>query len=136
MAPAITDLLNGTVDLTFGTPPPMLGLIQGGKLHALAVTGRSRLASFSAVPTAAEAGFEVLDASAWFAIFAPRATPQPIIGKLTTEIARVMRTDEFKRKAAEQGAEADYKSSQELAALTQAELTRWAQVVKAGNIHE
>lgn len=136
MAPAIADLLGGTVDLTFGTPPPMLGLIQGGKLRALAVTGRSRLASFPDVPTAAEAGFKVLDASAWFAIFAPRATPQPIIDKLTAEIAKVMHTEEFKRKAAEQGAEADYKSPQELAAMTQAELTRWAQVIKAGNIHE
>ena len=101
--PTITDMLGGNVDLTFGTPPPFMGHIQAGKLRAIAVTGKSRLPSLKDVPTAAEAGFPKLDATSWFAMYAPAGTPKPIIEKLTTEIQKIMQTDAFKKKAEEQG---------------------------------
>ena len=136
MAPAVTDLLSGTVDLTFATAPPMFGLLQAGKLRPLAILAKTRLSVFPDIPTAAEAGFEGLDAPVWFAAFAPKATPPVIISKLGSEIAKIMKTEEFKRKAAEQGAAADYKNSAELAQVTQTDLMRWGQVVKSANIHE
>ena len=132
--PTITDMLGGNVDLTFGTPPPFMGHIQAGKLRAIAVTGKSRLPSLKDVPTAAEAGFPKLDATSWFAMYAPAGTPKPIIEKLTTEIQKIMQTDAFKKKAEEQGAVADYMNPQQLAEFTKAELARWGQVVKAANI--
>jgi tripartite-type tricarboxylate transporter receptor subunit TctC len=133
-APALTDLLGGSVDLTFTTAPPLLGHIRAGKLRPLAVTGSSRLPSLPDVPTAAEAGLPKLDVSSWFAVYAPAGTPKPIIDKLTTEIAKQMQTDAFKRKAEEQGAEATYMNPQQLADFTRAELTRWSGVVKTANI--
>ena len=132
--PAITDLLGGNVDLTFGTPPPFMGHIQSGKLRALAVTGKARLPGAKNVPTAAEGGFEKLDATSWFAVFAPAATPKPIIDKLTAEIAKVMQTEPFKRKAEEQGAQASYMNPAQLGEFTGAELARWGQVVKTSHI--
>ena len=132
--PTITDMLGGNVDLTFGTPPPFMGHIQAGKLRAIAVTGKSRLPSLKDVPTAAEAGFPKLDATSWFAMYAPAGTPKPIIEKLTTEIQKIMQTDAFKKKAEEQGAVADYMNPQQLAEFTKAELARWGQVVKSANI--
>ena len=132
--PALQDLLGGQVDLTFGTPPPFVPHIQTGKLRALAVTGRSRLPSLPDVPTTAEAGLPRLDATSWFAVFAPAKTPKPVIDKLSAEIARVMATPAFKQKAMELGAEADYMNPQQLGQFTQAELARWAQVVKASKI--
>ncbi len=132
--PALQDLLGGQVDLTFGTPPPFVPHIQSGKLRALAVTGKSRLPSLPEVPTTAEAGLPKLDATSWFAVFAPARTPKPVVDKLTTEIAKIMATPAFRQKALDLGAEADYMNPQQLGQFTQAELARWAQVVKASKI--
>jgi len=132
--PALQDLLGAQVDLTFGTPPPYMPFIQSGKLRALAVTGKSRLPTLPNVPTAAEAGMPKLDASSWFAVFAPAKTPKPIIDKLSAEIAKVMATPAFKQKAAELGATADYMNPQQLTDYSKSELARWADVVKAAKI--
>jgi DNA-binding transcriptional LysR family regulator len=92
------------------------------------------LASLPDVPPAAEAGLPELDATSWFAVFAPANTPKPVIDKLSSEIAKLMASPAFKQKAAEQGAAADYMTPQQLADYSKAELTRWAQVVKASKI--
>jgi tripartite-type tricarboxylate transporter receptor subunit TctC len=132
--PALQDLLGGQVDLTFGTPPPYMPHIASGKLRALAVTGKARLPSLPNVPTAAEAGLPKLDATSWFAVFAPAKTPQPVIDKLATEIEKVMTTPAFKQKAADQGASAEYMGPKQLADYSHAELARWGQVVKASKL--
>lgn len=132
--PAMQDLLGAQVDLTFGTPPPFMPFIQSGKLRALAVTGKSRLSSLPNVPTATEAGLPRLDATSWFAVFAPARTPQAVVDKLTGEIAKIMATTAFKQKAAEQGASADYMNPQQLTDHSKAELARWGTVVKASKI--
>lgn len=133
-APTLQDLLGGQIDMTFGTPPPFMQFIQSGKLRALAVTGKTKLASLPNVPTAAEAGLPKLDASSWFGVFAPAKTPQAVIDKLSSEIAKVMGTPAFEQKAAEQGAKADYMNPQKFAEFTNAELARWGQVVKTSKI--
>lgn len=132
--PALQDLLGGQVDLTFGTPPPFMPHIQSGKLRALAITGKTRLPSLPEVPTTAEAGLPKLDASSWFAVFAPAKTPTSIVDQLSSEIAKLAATPAFKQKAIEQGATVDYMNPQQLADFSKAELARWTQVVKASKI--
>lgn len=132
--PALQDLLGNQVDLTFGTPPPFVPHIQAGKLRALAVTGKTRLPSLPDVPTTAEAGLPKLDATSWFAVFAPARTPKPVIDRLAAEIGKITATPAFRQKALELGAEADYMNPQQLGEFTQAELARWAQVVKSSKI--
>lgn len=132
--PALQDLLGGQVDVTFGTPPPFMQHIQSGKLHALAITGNKRVPSLPDVPAASEVGFPNLDATSWFAVFAPAKTPRPIVDRLAAEIRKVMSTDAFRQKAAEQGARADYLDPQQLGAFEKTELARWAKVVKASKI--
>jgi tripartite-type tricarboxylate transporter receptor subunit TctC len=133
--PAVTDLLGGNVDMTFTTAPPLMGHIKSGKMRALAVTGKVTLPSLPNVPTTASIkGFEKLDASSWFAVYAPAGTPQPVIDKLASEIEKIMKTDEFKRKAEEQGAYAVYMNPQQLGDFTRLELQSWGKFVKAANI--
>ena len=134
--PALTDLLSGNVDMTITTPPPLIPHIQAGKLRALAITDKSRLASLPDVPSAPEAGYPDLDVSSWFAMYAPAGTPPAVVNKLAGEIGKIMRTDAFRKKAADLGADARFMDPAELAAYTRAELDRWAKVVKAANIQE
>ncbi|WP_455282925.1 Bug family tripartite tricarboxylate transporter substrate binding protein [Cupriavidus necator] len=132
--PAMTDLLGGSVDLTITTPPPLMGHIAAGKLRPLVVTSKTRLPSLKDVPSAPEAGYPDLDVSSWFAMYAPAGTPKAVIDKLTGEIDKIMRTEAFRKKAEELGAEAKYMNPQQLAQYQKAELERWAKVIKSANI--
>ncbi len=85
-APAVQDLLAGHVQLMFDNLPSVLPLIRSGKLHALAVTTAERNAQLPDTPTIAESGLPGFDASAWFALLAPKATP----GTVRTEIERAV----------------------------------------------
>jgi len=132
--PALQDLLGGQVDLTFGTAPPFMPHIQAGKLRVLAVTGKERLASLPNVPTTAEAGYPKVDATSWFALFAPANVPKAVVDKLVADVRTVVQNPAFQQKAQEQGATADYQGPQPLAERVKADLANWAQVVKASKI--
>ena len=132
--PALQDLLGGQVDLTFGTAPPFMPHVQSGKLRVLAVTGTQRLPSLPDAPTTAEAGYAGVNATSWFAVFAPAATPRPVIDKLTADLKKVVENPAFKQKAQEQGATADYMNPQQLGAMVKTEWSNWAQVVKSSKI--
>lgn len=132
--PALQDLLGGQVDLTFGTAPPYMPHIQSGKLRVLAVTGKERLPSLPDAPTTAEAGYPGVNATSWFALFAPAAVPKPVIDKLAADLRTVVQSAAFKQKAQEQGATADYLGPQQLGERVKADLANWAGVVKSSKI--
>ena len=133
--PALTDLLGSNVDMTFTTAPPLIGHIKAGKLRALAVTGNVPLSTLPDVPTTAKIkGFEKLDASSWFAVYAPAGTPKPVIDRLSGEISKIMKTEEFKSKAEAQGAYAVYMNPEQLADYTSKELQSWGKFVKDAKI--
>ena len=132
--PALQDLLGGQVDLTFGTAPPFMPHIASGKLRVLAVTGKQRLPSLPEVPTTAEAGYPKVDATSWFAVFAPTAVPKAVVDKLTADIRTVVQSPTFQQKAQEQGATADYQTPAQLGDKVRADLANWATVVKTSKI--
>ena len=132
--PALQDLLGGQVDLTFGTAPPYMPHIASGKLRVLAVTGKQRLPSLPDVPTTAEAGYPKVDATSWFAVFAPAGVSKAVVDKLTADIRTVVQSPTFQQKAQEQGATADYQTPAQLGDKVRADLANWATVVKTSKI--
>ena len=132
--PALQDLLAGQVDLTFGTAPPFMPHIAGGKLRVLAVTGKERLPSLPEVPTTAQAGYPKLTPASWFALFAPAAVPKDIVSKLAADVQKVVSDPAFKQKAQEQGATADYENPAQLGARVKTDYADWANVVKSSKI--
>ena len=132
--PALQDLLAGQVDLTFGTAPPFMPHIAIGKLRVLAVTSKDRLSSLPQVPTTAEAGYPKVNATSWFAVFAPAAMPKPVVDKLTADIQQVVRSAAFVQKAQEQGATADYLNPTQLSERVNVEFKTWQSVVQSSKI--
>ncbi len=132
--PALQDLLGGQVDLTFGTAPPFMAHIQAGKLKVLAVTGKERLPSLPKVPTTAETGFAGVNATSWFALFAPAKTPKDIVRKLETDVRNMLSDAAFQKKALDQGATADFMDSKALGDMVKRDYSMWAKVVKEANI--
>ncbi len=132
--PALQDLLGGQVDLTFGTAPPFMPHIQAGKLKVLAVTGKERLPSLPDVPTTAETGLPGVNATSWFAMFAPAGTPAAIVNKLESDVRNALAEPAFQQKARDQGAAADFMDSKALGEMVQRDWNMWAKVVKEADI--
>ena len=95
---------------------------------------RSRLPSLPDAPTTAEAGYPGVNATSWFALFAPAGVPKPVVDKLTADIRTVVQSAAFKQKAQEQGATADYQSPAQLGEKVKTDLASWASVVKSAKI--
>ncbi len=133
-APALTDIIAGQVQLGFQVPVNVIPHIRSGRVKAIAITGKTRLASLPQVPTFAEEGLPEFEAKAWFGIFAPAGTPKAIIDKLSTEIGRTLALSDIKEKLAGQGLEPFISTPEEFAALVSADLARYAKVIKTANI--
>ncbi|MBO1073483.1 Bug family tripartite tricarboxylate transporter substrate binding protein [Roseomonas marmotae] len=132
--PVTQDLLAGRVELFMTTPPPLMPFVRDGSLRALAITSAERHPALPDVPTLAESGLPDLTIIAWFAVFAPAATPAPVLARLTQAIDKVVATPEFRRKAEEQGAVIRPMSPADLGRRVVAELDEWTRVVRSAGI--
>ena len=130
-APAMADMLGGQVSLMFDNMPSALPHIKAEKLRALAVTSAKRSPALPELPTIAEAGLPGYEASSWFGILAPAGTPKDIVGRLSQAISTGLHGAEMKERFASQGAEAIGSTPEQFAAHIQAEIAKWARVVKA-----
>jgi tripartite-type tricarboxylate transporter receptor subunit TctC len=132
-AVALNDMLAGRVDFMFATIPSVIAQIRGGRFKAIAVSSTGRSRSLPDVPTMVELGFPEFDASSWFGMVAPRATPRPIIDKLAEDVHAVLRQPEIERQMVEQGADPVGNGPEAFAAFIDREVTRWAAIVRAAN---
>jgi tripartite-type tricarboxylate transporter receptor subunit TctC len=131
---AIVDVAAGHVPFYFGNMSAALPQVRGGKVRALAVTSAERSAAAPDVPTIAEAGVKDCEISEWNALIAPAGTPPAVLQRLHDEVAKIMRMPDIKAKFADLGADSIGSTPEELAAFLRAEMTKWAEVVKAANI--
>ncbi len=133
--PMVTDVLGGQIDSGIGSVAVMSAHIKSGKMRPLAVTGEARSAAMPDVPTLAEQGYKGFSALAWWGIFAPAGTPQPIVDKLNAEVAKVLRSPDTNKQLTESmGMDIKASSPAELQKWTESELSRWAKVIKDNNI--
>jgi tripartite-type tricarboxylate transporter receptor subunit TctC len=133
-SPAITDLIGGQTQFMFATPQSVLGMIQGGKLRALAVTSIKRVSTLSKVPTVAELGFKGFEAVDWKVIVAPTGTPSEIIKQLNTAVERAMKNPALIAKLEEEASAPMYGNPSEVTKYIRAEQSEWDAAVKAAGI--
>lgn len=128
-APALTDLLAGQVQLYFSTTPSCIEYVRTGRLRGLAVTTAERLDALPDLPTIGEfvQGFE---ASAWYGVGAPKATPKPIVEALNRELNAVLADASLKAKFDNLGCVPIGGSSAEFGKLIVEETEKWGKVVK------
>ncbi|MEI6147362.1 MAG: tripartite tricarboxylate transporter substrate binding protein, partial [Methylococcales bacterium] len=130
--PALNDVLGGQVPVFFGSVASTKQYVDTGKLNALAVTGKKRATSMPTVPTMAEAGVAGYEVYEWNGIFAPAATPAPILLKLSEAITKVMQTPEVKDKVISLGGEIFQGNANEADKFIKAQIAEWARLVKSG----
>ncbi|MGB7541641.1 MAG: tripartite tricarboxylate transporter substrate binding protein [Burkholderiales bacterium] len=129
--PALADLLGGQVSVMWDNLPSSMAFIKSGKLRALAVTTATRFPALPDVPTMQEAGVAGYEASAWFGIVAPRATPKEIVNRLNSEVNKALALPDVKERLMQQGAEPAPWTPEQFGAFIQNEIAKWAKVVKA-----
>ncbi len=127
----IPDLVAGQVQMMTVPIPPVLQLVQMGRLKALGVTTLTRSKLLPDLPTIDESGVKGYDVTHWYGPFAPVATPRDIVNRLHNELAQAVRSPETVAKIAKQGAEPGNLTLEQLAQFMKAETVKWSKAVKA-----
>jgi tripartite-type tricarboxylate transporter receptor subunit TctC len=127
---ARNSVLGGHVQMMFDAVPTMAENIKAGQVRALGTTGTKRSAVLPDVPTIAEAGVPGYESTIWLGLMAPIGTPKPIVDKLNTEIAAIMRRPDVVQAWAAQGAEPTFMTPEEFQAFLRKDIEKWAKVVK------
>ena len=131
---ALQAVVAGETQLTFDTIGTSLALIHDGKLRAIAIGAKTRVAALPDVPTMVEAGFPQLTTGAWTAILAPRGTPPDIVAKVNAATNKALQTEPMKGTLAKLGAAPRGGTPKELADYIQSETVKWKPVIEALNL--
>ncbi len=129
-APALADLVAGQLSFMIENVPGTLPLVKDGKLRALAITSRQRLALVPEVPTMIEAGVAGYEMIGWNGIFLPKGTPAEITTRLSTDLVKVLGSAEMKEQLGKLGAEPVGSTPQQFGAFVRAESQRWGKIIK------
>jgi tripartite-type tricarboxylate transporter receptor subunit TctC len=132
--PALQDLISGNVDMMFDGLGSSAAHIKGGRIKALMVAGSKRNPSFPDVPCAAELGLPDYKVTTWYGLWAPKGLPADVQARIVEEVKRVGAADEVRAVWASNGAQFGTLTPAQFGDYVQAEITRWAAVVKAANI--
>jgi len=132
--PALTDIVGGQVSALADPLPSSFPHVKGGRLKALAVTSRARIAFMPEVPTMAESGFPGFEMLSWYGLWAPPGLPRDVLDRLAAETAKAAKSAEMQEKLASQGFIPDGSGSAAFAAYVKDEIAKYAKIVKDANI--
>lgn len=133
-SPAITDTIGGQVPLVAVNALEVLPHVKSGKLKVLGVLSANRSANYPDVPTIAESGFPGFEASVWYGLVAPAATPKPIVAKLHAEVQKALQTKEVRERMNAVGGEVVPGSAEMFTNLIRSERVRYDKLVREANI--
>ncbi len=133
-APAVTALMGGHVTAVLANYNEVLEQVAGGKLRALAVTSRERIAALPDVPTLAESGYKDFEATAWFGMVAPAKTPKETIAQLSTLFLSALQAPEVKSKLLAQGLYSVGSCGAEFGAHIKRQHEQYARAIREANI--
>ncbi len=132
--PAVVALISGQVPVGFATTPSVMPHVTSGRLRGLAVTGDRRLPLAPDLPTISEAGIKGYEASTWYGLLVPAATPGDIINRLHATTVKILALDDLKKRLESSGFQGIGSTPKEYAAYTSSEIAKWAKVIKAAGI--
>lgn len=130
---AITDLIAGQVQLAFSSVPSVLPHVKAGRLHGMAIGSAKRSPALPQVPTIAETvpGYEY---TTWYGIFAPAATPKPILARLNSEIVKILAAPEMSQRFSAWGGDPASSTPEALTRYMREEMARWAKTIQTAGI--
>ena len=137
-APAMNDLLGGTVDFMCDQTTNTTNQIKGGKVKVYAVTSKKRVPSLADVPTLDELGLKGFEVGIWHGLYAPKGTPKAAIDKLAASLQDALKDETVKKRFADLGAEAmplDKANPAALAAHLKAEIAKWGPIIKKAGVY-
>jgi tripartite-type tricarboxylate transporter receptor subunit TctC len=136
-APTMSALVGGQVDYMCADVPLAVANLEAGAIKAYAVGTKTRSPVLPDVPTAAEAGLPEFQASAWSGLFAPKATPGPILEKLEGALDKALDDPVTRKRLLDLGSEIPDKANRDprpLATLVKSEIARWTPIIRAANV--
>jgi len=133
-SPAITDVIGGQLPLVAVNALEVLPHVKSGKLKVLAVLSPNRSAIFPDAPTIAESGFTGFEASVWYGLVAPAATPKPIVQKLHEEVQKALQTKEVRERMNAVGGEVVPGTAEMFTNLIRSERARYSKLVREAHI--
>src|SRR5580704_3588773 len=133
---AALDLMEGRVDMQFGTIPPSIGNIREGRLRAIGITGAARNAALPDVPTIAESGLPGYESSLWQGYVMPAGTPPAIIAKANREVTAALNDAGVRDALTVQGVEPEPGPPEALGDRMRADVAKWHDVIDSAGIHE
>jgi tripartite-type tricarboxylate transporter receptor subunit TctC len=133
-APALTDAVGGHVEMILSGVPALVPHIQSGRLRAIAIGSLKRFAALPSVPTFDESGVKGYEATTWFGLLAPARTSKEIVSRLNLEVDRILKSPDLKERFLNDGLDAMGGPPEAFAKFIQAEIDKYAKVIRTANV--
>ena len=133
-APALNDLMGGTIHLLADPMLSSLPLAQGGKTKALAVTSLKRMAAAPDVPTVEESGMKGFELVSWYGVWGPKALPPDVTNKLQSEMVKIIKQPDVTQRLLTIGFEPVGSTASEFSAYIKDEMAKYDRIINAANI--
>lgn len=134
--PAVSDLMGGHIQLFFSNPVNVATHVRGGRLVALAVTGKTRMPAFPDTPTFTEEGLAAVTLTGWQGVGGPMGIPKAIVDRLSGEVRKLLAAPATKEKLSIQGLEPFYNNAEQATELLRSDIARYGKIIKDTNIKD
>jgi tripartite-type tricarboxylate transporter receptor subunit TctC len=133
-APALTAEMSGDIQILVDVPSTLMPHVRGGKIKALAMFSRERLASYPDIPTLSQAGGPPIESSTWVLFMAPGGTPKAIVDRMAAETAKAINESEIKGRFSEIGIIPVGNTPEQAAKFLDDEIAKWAKVINTAGV--